>query len=79
MITVITIDEIVKVVQGTSGARTLFSGRPRKRITIYSKADSSEETTIDVSLQHFKSEDILKLTQIIQQKRPDLIMPNIIQ
>lgn len=61
-------DEITKVRLETSDVRTLFkANRPYNRIAIY-----AGNKFIDVSMKHFKLEDIRKLMAVIRETRPDL-------
>jgi len=71
-ITTIEINEIENIKQETSDTQTLISlRRPSNRITIYAK-----EKIVDVSLKHFKSEDVRKLMKIIHDHRPEITIPN---
>lgn len=70
-ITTIDIQEIEKVARETSDLSTLLSfKRASSRITVYEK-----EKNIDISLKHFKSEDIRKIMRIIHEQRPDIFIP----
>jgi len=58
-----------------SDLQTFISlSRPSQRIAIYG-SDSEGGKFIDVSLKHFKMEDVQKLMKLIHEKRPDLEMP----
>lgn len=62
--------DITKIRFETSDTRTLFkANRPYNRVAIY-----SGNKFIDVSMKHFKIEDIRKLIAVIRETRPDLPM-----
>lgn len=74
-ITVIKIDHIYKIEQETSDIKTLLRmRRPSRRVTIYGRTSHGMQK-IDVSLKHFKREDVKKLMRGIHELRPDLKMP----
>jgi hypothetical protein len=52
-------------------------GRPLRRIAIYSSKQGGKVKWVDVSLKHFKIEDIRVLLDMIRQKRHDLEIPQI--
>ena len=67
--------EITTVKPEVSDAQTLISlRRPFRRIAIYA-GDGSNKRFVDVSLKHFKHEDIRKLVDYIHKRRPDLSLP----
>lgn len=73
-ITTIKIDEIQKLRRERSDAQTLISmQRPALRITVYGETTEGSKI-IDISLKHFKSEDIRKLMKIIHECRSDIEM-----
>jgi hypothetical protein len=71
----ISVDEMERVVQERSDIRTLLSlSRPGRRITIYGRTAPGMKF-IDVSLYHFKLNDVRKLMRLIHERRPDLVVP----
>jgi hypothetical protein len=74
----IRIDEITRIVQETSDARTWRSfRRPFRRITIYADKRLDEGRSIDVSLKHFLADDVRRLMRAIRDQRPDLKLPDV--
>jgi len=71
---VIPLSEITDVCLETSGMGIAQSSRPSRRIAIYQKSDSALKA-IDVSLKHFRREDIATLLSDINKARPDLSLP----
>ncbi|HLI17568.1 MAG TPA: hypothetical protein VKV22_04755 [Rhodanobacteraceae bacterium] len=61
---------ITAIKSETSNTRTLImANRPYRRISVY-----GDGKFIDISLKHFKFEDIRKLIAIVRDARPDLSM-----
>lgn len=61
-------DAITRIRFETSDTRTLFkANRPYRRVAIY-----AGDEFIDVSMKHFKLDDIRKLIGILRRTRPDL-------
>ena len=74
-LTSIEIDEIEKIKQETSDAATFISlRRPVRRISIYGKTSEGIKL-IDISLKHFRLDDIRKLMKVIHEIRQDLELP----
>jgi hypothetical protein len=68
--TTIKLTDITKIRFEISDTRTLFkANRPYNRVAIYGK-----NKFVDVSMKHFKIEDIRKLVAAIRRTRPDLPM-----
>lgn len=70
-------DEITRVERETSDIRTAASlRRPFRRIAIYAEHGHAVKW-IDVSLKHFRIDDIRKLLSEIHERRPDLRLPQV--
>lgn len=52
-------------------------GRPFRRIAIYAGKRNSGAARVDVSLKHFRIEDIRGLLVVLAQKRSDLSLPKL--
>lgn len=52
-------------------------GRPFRRVAVYPKQSHGTKRWVDVSLKHFRIEDIRGLLGIIKRQRPDLVVPEI--
>ncbi len=75
IITSIKLEDIKNIKEEVSDLNTLLKlNRPLRRITIYGKT-SDGSSSIDVSLKHFKLEDIHKLMKLIHEHRPDISIP----
>jgi len=75
IITSVDINDIKEIKQESSDLATLAAyNRPSKRITLYAETSEGPEQ-IDVSLIHFKINDVKGLMRRIHEKRPDLEMP----
>jgi hypothetical protein len=69
-------DEISRVKNEVSSANdVLAQSRPFFRIAVYSSRDAN--AFVDISLRHFRFEDIQELLATIHNRRPDLDVPTI--
>ena len=68
-------DEIVDVRVEVAGVSELASqSRPFRRIVVY-KNKRSPTGFIDISLRHFRLDDVRELLEEVQRRRPDLSVP----
>jgi hypothetical protein len=75
VITSIQFNQITRVASEVSDVDTLVRlRRPFRRISIYGSTSEGNKC-IDVSLKHFRPEDIRKLMAVIHERRPDLTLP----
>lgn len=64
------------VIEGGRPAETAFTGRPFRRVSIYT-GPSGEGERLDISLKHFRTSDILDLLGEIHRHRADLDLPRL--
>jgi hypothetical protein len=70
-------DEIAEVRYETAGASEYLSqARPFRRLVIRGRRNPAE-ASIDVSLRHFRPDDIKALLAMIHERRPELTVPAI--
>jgi hypothetical protein len=70
-------DEITEIRYEVAGATEfLAQSRPFRRIVILGRK-SHPKTLIDISLRHFRTQDIKNLMNAIHERRPDIAMPAI--
>lgn len=75
---ILTYDEITAVVAEIGGARSgLFPSRPFRRIAIYSGGTERASKHIDVSLRHFRLDDVGQFMNYLKLRRPDLVLPTV--
>ena len=70
-------DEITKIRYEVAGAtEVLAQSRPFRRIVIFGAKDDPN-SRIDISLRHFRGQDIKNLMSTICERRPDVSIPAI--
>ncbi|HEY1801499.1 MAG TPA: hypothetical protein VGG46_11250 [Terriglobales bacterium] len=70
-------DEITEIRYEVAGATEfLAQSRPFRRIVILGRR-SDPKTLIDISLCHFRTQDIKNLMNAIRERRPDMTIPTI--
>ena len=70
-------DEITEIPYEVAGATEfLAQSRPFRRIVILGRR-SHPKTLIDISLRHFRTQDIKNLMNAIHERRPDVTIPTI--
>lgn len=69
----------IAAVEVESGGSTggVFPSRPFRRLAIYSRGPERTPVHVDISLRHFRSDDIQMLMNSLRTRRPDLALPKI--
>lgn len=71
-LTTIKLEDITSIQEETSNIKTFVTmSRPLRRIVMYGNTSQGPQK-IDVSLKHFKQEDVSRLMELIHKRRPDL-------